>query len=381
MIAYNYIEDHCLNGLRELMQQTPQDKKFHGEGDVLAHTLMVYDLIDVRGLSASQAAALKIAALMHDIGKVRTTQVNGEDITCPNHSQVGARMTREILWKKFGLAGTVEAISFRETVVNLVRYHGFPPHVLEDENALVKMYRAASISNICIDDQKLTEEHNVDFTLDMLYRLAKADMTGRVCQDQDDAIAAVECFRDMAEEEKILYHEPIFNKSYDAYQFLNFKTGNYKEPDLFDESWGNVFMVVGLPGTGKDSYIRGCFMQDMPMISLDDIRKELKLKPGDTNGIVIQTAKERAKEYLRKHQSFTWNATNLVQQQRHQLIDLFETYKARVMIDYLETTVNEQIKRNHNREDVVPQSTIDEMISKLQLPEFFEAPYVCWNVV
>ena len=57
MIAFNHIEDHCLDGLRELMQQTPQDKKFHGEGDVLAHTLMVYDLIDVRGLSASQAAA------------------------------------------------------------------------------------------------------------------------------------------------------------------------------------------------------------------------------------------------------------------------------------------------------------------------------------
>ena len=372
MIAFNHIEYHCLDGLRELMQQTPQDKKFHGEGDVLAHTLMVYDLIDVRGLSASQAAALKIAALMHDIGKVRTTQVNGEDITCPNHSQVGARMTREILWKKFGFAGTVEAICFRETVVNLVRYHGFPPHVLEDEFALAKMYRAASISLLGAKE----------FTMDLLYRLAKADMTGRICQDQDDALAAVECFRDMADEEKMLHQSPVFDCSaYDAHQFLNFKTGNCKQPHLYDESWGNVLLVAGLPGTGKDTYIKGGFFDGLPMISLDDIRKELKLKPGDTNGIVIQTAKERAKEFLRKRQSFIWNATNLTQQQRRQLIDLFETYKARVFIDYLETTANEQIRRNHDREDVVPQSTIDEMIAKIQLPEYFEAPYVSWNVV
>ena len=121
-------------------------------------------------------------------------------------------------------------------------------------------------------------------------------------------------------------------------------------------------------------------MQDAPMISLDNIRQELKLKPGDTNGIVIQTAKERAKEYLRKHQSFVWNATNLTPQ-RKQLIDLFESYKARVFIDYLETTPEEQKRRNHNRDNVVPEETINDMIGKLVLPEFFEAQYVSWNVV
>lgn len=370
---YSYIEDHCIEELEDLMEQTPQDKKFHGEGNVLKHSLLVHDLADYRGLPEEKEYALRIAALMHDIGKVRTTQVNGDDITCPNHSQVGARMTREILWKKFGLAGTPEAINFRETIVNLVRFHGFPPHVLEDEFALAKMYRAAANSLLGA----------TDFTMDLLYRLAKADMEGRICQDKDDALAAVECFRDMAEQEQILNWPPVFDdvSAYDTHQFLNFKTGNCKQPHLYDESWGNVLLVAGLPGTGKDTYIKGGFFDGLPMISLDDIRKELKLKPGDTNGIVIQTAKERAKEFLRKRQSFIWNATNLTQQQRRQLIDLFETYKARVFIDYVETTVNEQIRRNHNREDVVPQSTIDEMIAKIQLPEYFEAPYVSWNIV
>jgi predicted kinase len=142
--------------------------------------------------------------------------------------------------------------------------------------------------------------------------------------------------------------------------------------------------MCGLPGTGKDSWIMKCMEGRRPsteVISLDEIRKELKLKPGDTNGIVIQTAKERAKEYLRQRQSFIWNATNITQSQRRQLVDLFETYKACVRIEYLETTVDEQKRRNHNREAVVPQKNIDEMIGKLQLPEYFEAQYVCWNVV
>ena len=373
---YSYIEDHCIEELEDLMEQTPQDKKFHGEGNVLKHSLLVHDLADYRGLPEEKEYALRIAALMHDIGKVHTTQVNGDDITCPNHSQVGARMTREILWKKFGLAGTPEAINFRETIVNLVRFHGFPPHVLEDEFALAKMYRAASNSLLGA----------TDFTMDLLYRLAKADMEGRICQDKDDALAAVECFRDMAEQENILNWPPVFDDSsaYDTHQFLNFKTGDCKNPCLYDDTEVEVVLMCGLPGTGKDSWIMK-YMEgrrlSTEVISLDDIRRELKLKPGDTNGIVIQTAKERAKEYLRDRQSFIWNATNITQSQRRQLVDLFETYKACVRIEYLETTVEEQKRRNHNRDAVVPQKNIDEMIGKLQLPEYFEAQYVRWNVV
>ena len=376
MIDFKHIEEHCLDGLREQMQQTPQDAKFHGEGDVLTHTEMVCAALDVSGLSETNAAKLKIAALMHDIGKVRTTQVNGDDIICPNHSQVGARMTREILWKKFGLAGTPEAINFRETIVNLVRFHGFPPHVLEDEFALAKMYRAAANSLLSA----------TDFTMDLLYRLVKADMEGRICQDKDDALAAVECFRDMAEQEQILNWPPVFDdgSAYDTHQFLNFKTGDCKNPCLYDDTEVEVVLMCGLPGTGKDSWIMK-YMEgrrsSTEVISLDEIRNELKLKPGDTNGIVIQTAKERAKEYLRQRKSFIWNATNITQSQRRQLVDLFETYKACVRIEYLETTIEEQKRRNHNRDAVVPQKNIDEMIGKLQLPEYFEAQYVRWNVV
>ena len=47
------------------------------------------------------------------------------------------------------------------------------------------------------------------------------------------------------------------------------------------------------------------------------------------------------------------------------IFDLFESYKARVFIDYLETTPEEQKRRNHNRDNVVPEETINDMIGKL----------------
>jgi predicted kinase len=204
-------------------------------------------------------------------------------------------------------------------------------------------------------------------------------MMGRICEDKEDMIAGVECFKDLAIEEGIINSTGILGKDrYSDNKFLNFKTGDSKEPSLYDNTWGEVILMCGLPGTGKDTYIKNNF--NLPIISLDDIRKELKFKPGSGDGRIIQTAKERAREFLRKKHSFVWNATNLTNQ-RSQLIDLFETYGARVRVVYLETTPDKLEVRNHSREDIVPVDVINGMIGKLVLPEYWEAQEVEWIIV
>ena len=94
--------------------------------------------------------------------------------------------------------------------------------------------------------------------------------------------------------------------------------------------------MSGLPGVGKDTWIQRN-APDLPMISLDEIRKELKYSPTHNQGKVANLARERAKELLRQHQHFVWNATNITAQMRESLVALFETYHARVRIVYLET--------------------------------------------
>ena len=119
-------------------------------------------------------------------------------------------------------------------------------------------------------------------------------------------------------------------------------------------------------------------MSGIPVISLDDIRRANKIPPTAEQGKVANLAREQAKEYLRRHQSFVWNATNITTQMRESLVSLFETYHAHVRIVYLETDWNTLLDRNHSREEVVPQPVIEKMLGKLVLPEAYETSKVEW---
>lgn len=132
--------------------------------------------------------------------------------------------------------------------------------------------------------------------------------------------------------------------------------------------------MSALPGSGKDTYITKN-LSTYPVISLDNIRKELGVKPTDKsgNGRVIQLAKERAKEYMRKHQSFVWNGTNITAQLRGQLIDLFTSYGGKVKIIYIEVPYKKLLQQNNNREASVPEPAIQKMINKLEIPQVDEA--------
>ena len=133
-------------------------------------------------------------------------------------------------------------------------------------------------------------------------------------------------------------------------------------------------MLSGLPGMGKDSFLRKNY-PDLPVVSLDDIRRKHKLNPEDSSatGWAVQEAKEQAKVFLRKGQPLAWNATNITRQMRTQWIDLFVSYKARVKIVYIETSYKEWLRQNSNREYPVPHAVLMRLLSKLEVPSVTEA--------
>ena len=102
------------------MKNTQQNPAFHGEGDVFTHTQMVCrELVRMPAfhvLKKRQQAELFLAALLHDIGKVKTTRTEGGNLVSPHHGSTGSRMAREFLWSSCGLCGTAETMTFRETV-------------------------------------------------------------------------------------------------------------------------------------------------------------------------------------------------------------------------------------------------------------------------
>lgn len=370
-IDWGLIETSALKEHVDAMRRTPQSPRWHAEGDVWTHTRMICEALvtmqEYRELPSLQRQILFLAALLHDVGKPLTTRQDGREWVSPSHSTKGALLARYLLWKECGMCGTSEFQAMREATVQLIKHHSFPPYALEKEGNEHKMISIAASAELI-----------PDFSLKMLYLLSKADALGRECEDKADFVAQVDLFAELAKEHEC-YDGPVkFASDYTRRAYFS-GSDVWPQQELYDETWGEVVMMCGLPGTGKDYWVeQNC--KDMPVVSLDDIRRRYKLSPEGNQSEVASIGKEEAKVYLRKHQPFVWNATCITVDIRRQLIELFESYGASVRIVYLETDMETQLERNSNREHPVPETVICSMLRKLSPPEVHESKKVEWIV-
>ena len=109
------------------------------------------------------------------------------------------------------------------------------------------------------------------------------------------------------------------------------------------------------------------------VISLDELRREMRIEPTENRGPVVARARDRAREYLRRKQSFIWNATNISRQLREHCISLCAAYNARVHIVYVETSAGRLAEQNHSRERGVPPEVIDRLLTRWEPPDLTEA--------
>lgn len=368
-IDWEALEASSLHPFFAKMSEIYQNPVWHGEGDVRTHTRMVcQELVnksDFRELPARQRQEVFLAALLHDIGKIPCTKLEDGCFISPNHTVTGARMAREFLHTAFGLGGGQEQLRFRETVCGLIRYHSLPPHILDQEEPERRLLKAAA-------NGELSE----DFTIRLLCMLEEADVRGRISENIQESTDAVCLCAELAKEASCLDGPFPFASAYSEHAFFSGRRIQ-PEQELYDDTWGEVVLMSGLPGTGKDTWIR-THLKGLPVISLDEIRKEMRISPQDAQGPVAAKAREQAKGYLRQQIPFVWNATNLTPALREKQIRLFHDYHASVRIVYLETGWEEQLRRNKSRKEAVPETAIGRMLKNLVLPERWEAEKVEW---
>ena len=116
-IDFELINNEIFKPYADLLKNTMQEPKWHGEGDVYTHTTMVLNKLisfdEYKSLSKIEQLIVFLAALFHDIGKGVCTRVENGEIVSTNHGVKGSIMLREYLWKDLGLAGTKEYQEFR----------------------------------------------------------------------------------------------------------------------------------------------------------------------------------------------------------------------------------------------------------------------------
>jgi putative nucleotidyltransferase with HDIG domain len=345
----------------EAMDRCPQDPIYHAEGDVGLHTRMVlHELASMpawQALSEEGRAATWLGCLLHDVGKPATTRTEPDGrITSKGHSRVGERMARSILWEHGA------PFALREAVCGLVRYHQLPFFLIDQEEAERRIFGISHTTRA-----------------DWLAMVAEADIRGREAVGIPKVLDNIELFREMCRELDCYDKPRQFPDDHSRFVYFQ-STGRSPEVPVYDDTRGEMLLMSGLPGSGKDRWLAlNC---DWPSVSLDDLRQETGTDPTDNQGTIVQLSKERAREFLRQGQSFAFNATNLDRQRRGPLVSLAMDYKFRISIVYLEAQYEVLFARNRDRSDDkrVPERVIRRMTERWEVPTAIEAQKVRWIV-
>jgi predicted kinase len=268
-------------------------------------------------------------------------------------------MARCLIWRLWPEVSSIEFIRMREAIVALVRHHGLPLYFVDRTDPYRAVIEAATTTR-----------------LDWASVVAEADVRGRIWGGQSELLDRIAMFQDFAAESKCLHGPYEFPTDHTRFMFFR-KPGVSPDVEYYDDSQFTVTLVCGLPASGKDTWIRQN-LHEIPVISLDDVRAQLHVLPVNNQGRVVYEARERARQFLRRGQSFAWNATNTSRMVRRQLVDLFTSYRAKVRIVYVETSINELNRRNRNRTISVPNNVIERLRRRLDVPDATEATHLDW---
>lgn len=339
------------------LQGCEQEPSYHAEGDVWIHTRMVCEAAAAnenwRALPAEEREIVFVAALMHDIAKPVCTRFEEGRLTSRGHSARGELMARELLWRMN------VPMRRREHIAGLIRWHQVPFFLIDGVGSERRLFEVSQ-----------------SVRCDLLAQVTEADGRGRICLDQQRLLDNIALFAQFAEEQDCLRRPRQFSSEHS--RFLYFRKED-RDPNYaaFDDTICEVILMAGLPGAGKDHWI-ATEAPDWPVISLDALRREMKISPTDEQGAVIARARELARKHLRRKQSFIWNATNISRRMRERSLSLCAAYNARVRIVYVEASADRLFAQNAEREHSVPPAVISRMLGKWQPPDLTEAHWVEW---
>jgi predicted kinase len=340
------------------MRDVRQEPQWHAEGDVHTHTRMVCEAMaadaDWRSRPVRERHALFASALLHDVAKPACTRFEDGRWTSPRHAKIGEGMARNLM-RQGMVADVPPPFDDREFVAKLVRHHGLPLRFMDKP-----------------DPGRACVEASLEVDLRAVAALALAYVRGRDCAEKGQLLERINLFAEYCRE-LACWEAPRRFES-DHHRFMYCVGRKPLEYVPYDDTWGEVVLMSGLPGSGKSTHARR-LAEGRPVINLDELRDDLGVEPGEVGaqGAVVNAAKEEAKRLLRGKTPFVWDATNITRELRAGLTALFANYGARVRIVYVEASWQETFARNRARQRPVPERAIAQMADRLEVPSRTEA--------
>ena len=364
-----------------VLKKCEQNPRWHSEGNVWNHTVKVCEAMVAKlrfyrytyKKHPQEAKLLMTAALFHDIGKGVTTTFKKGNWHAYGHEVEGEKITRRLLWD--------EGFEFREQVCSLVRHHMDPLVIMDSPKNLLEkivgLSQSVNIKNLCLlkhcdieGSQQMAETstHDID--------IAKVSELQTIASH-------LGCLSKPS-------HVPLTGK----YEWK--KIGDTRKPI-------KVYVMVGLPGAGKDTCIADMILNDdslMPMppmvldsfgkfmqtttpddsviLSRDNIREELGFcKPGEKivgtryqEDKVTKVFNDRLKEAADAGKDIIVDAINIKKEYRVRLVESLANYRCTFNYVYVEAEgLETNIKR---RQGQIDKKVFEDMLGRFEFPTYDE---------
>ena len=159
-----------------------QNLDHHPEGNVENHTRLVMDIINKEPLEPKDKFILMMTALLHDIGKIKCTELKDGKIISPGHAKIGGEMAIEFF--NFYNIDIVDVDI--QKIIKLIEFHLYHINFKYTHN---------KIKFITKLKRKLYPA-----TIDELIILINADVNGRGKDARSSHLETIESFKKLASE-------------------------------------------------------------------------------------------------------------------------------------------------------------------------------------
>lgn len=353
------------------MSQTPQNPRYHAEGNVWNHTLMVLEefhrLANREALSREDHEVLYWAALLHDIGKPRVTTWKNNRWVAHGHEKAGVSLARNILLQH------PEISAFQRTrILDLVRWHHVPlRYGLQQVDLSAYKYIAT----------------RTDLRLLAIFGLM--DTRGRICERKEEVVQLVSDFLYQIVP-RIEGEMGTFDEIQTRFQQASPHTKNLLWVALQQRDFASIarymgggappestlvprcYLTIGAPRSGKTDYVKRHFAQ-CSYFNLSSMEPVVPAPEDPHPSFDLRALEDFLQRQFSQGLDVVVDGRNLQAAWREKIANLVRSFHAEVHYLFFDRSLDAILANNEREDHRLPEQEVTTAFDHLIMPHPWEA--------